>query len=64
MDISAEAVFLPQHAQGLDHQLGGAVRAAGHRGAEEKPLNIVAAVKGDGQLAKLPGCEGGPGRIV
>ena len=64
VDIAAEAVLLPQQAQGLDHGLGGAVGAAPHGGGEEESLDVVAPVKADGELRQLPWGEGGPAHIA
>ena len=64
MDIPVEAILLSQDPQALDHPFGGVIRASQHAGGEEQPLDIVAAVKADGQLRQLPWCEGRPAGIV
>ncbi len=64
VDVSAEGVLLPQQTQGLNHQLGGFVRAAPHGGGQEQSLNIVAPVEADGELAQLTGGEGGAAHVV
>ena len=64
VDVPAEMVFVPQQAQGLEHPLGGVVRADQHRAGQEQPLDVVAAVELDGQLGQLPRRKGGAGRIV
>ena len=53
VDVAAKAVLLPQDAQGLDHELGGAVGASGDTGGEEQPLDVVAAVEADGEVGQL-----------
>ena len=64
MDVPVETVFLPQQAQRLDHPLHGGVRAAHHRTGQKQPLDIVAAIKPDGQLGQFPGREGGAGTVI
>ena len=64
VDISGKAIFLPQNAQGFHHPLGGAVGVAAYRGGEEKPFDVVAAIKLDGELGQLPGGKRRPGYVV
>ena len=64
MDVAVEMVLLPQDAQRLDHQFHGAVGGAQHRTGQKQPLDVVAAVKTDGQVGQFPGREGGPGTVV
>ena len=64
VDVAVEAVFLPQQPQHLDHPLGGVVGCAQHGAGQEQTLDVVAAVKGDGQIGQLPGGKGGPGQVV
>ena len=64
VDVAVEVVFLPQDAQCLDHQLHRAVGRAQHRAGQEQPLNIVAAVKPDGQIGQFPRGKSRPRAVV
>lgn len=45
VDISAEPVFFAQNTQSLNHTLAGIIGTADDGGREEKPLDIIAAIK-------------------
>ena len=64
MDVPVETVFLPQQAQCLNHALHGGVRAAHHRAGQKQPLDVVAAVKANGQFGQFTGREGGAGTVI
>lgn len=53
VDISAEPVFFAQNTQSLNHALTGIIRTADDGGREEKPLDIIAAIKIHRQLREL-----------
>ena len=65
MDIAVEAVFLPQDPQRLDHSQSGVVRAFQNTAGEKQTLDIITAVKLNGQIGQFLGGEGGaPGVIA
>ena len=45
VDISVEAIVLPQKTQSFDHTLSGVVRITQDAAGKEKPLNIIAPVE-------------------
>ena len=53
VDISAEFIFFAQDAQSLNHTLAGIIRTADDGRREEKPLDIIAAIKIHRQLREL-----------
>ena len=53
VDVAAKAVLLPQDAQGLDHEFGGAIGASGDARGEEQPLDVVATVEANGEVGQL-----------
>ncbi len=64
VDIPVEPVVIAQKVQAADHALGGIVRANQHAGGQEQTLDIVPAVKLDGQLRQLLRGEHRPAGIV
>ena len=48
VDVAPKGVLPAQQAQGLQHQLAGAVRRAPHRAGQKQPLDVVAPVKAHG----------------
>ena len=51
-------VLADADAQGLHHELGSAVGAAGYPRRQEEPLDVVAAVEPDGKVGQFPRGEG------
>ena len=64
MDIAAKAVHRPEFPGNLHQKFHGIVRIPNHGGTQEQALDVVTAVKLDGQLDKLFGGKGGPGNVV
>ena len=64
VDITVKMVFLPQDAQGLQHELAGVVGIVDHRAGQKQSLDVVAAVKLHGQIGQLPGREGSAPGVV
>ena len=64
VDISAEPVFFAQDAQSLNHTLAGIIGTADDGGREEKPLDIIAAIKIHRQLRELTRRKGRAADIV
>ena len=57
VDIAGKMVFLPKHPQRLNHPLAGIIRVLQNTGTQKQPLNIITAVKIDGEVRKLPGVK-------
>ena len=53
VDVAAKAVLVAQQGERAHHELGGVVGVADDPGAEEQPLDVVAAVERDGELRQL-----------
>ncbi len=61
VDVAVEAVLLSEEPEDLDHALARAVGPAEHPGAQEEPLDVVAAVEVHGELRELRRLERGRG---
>ena len=64
VDIAVEPVVIAQKVQAADHPLSSVVRADQHAGGQEQSLDIVPAVKLDGQLRQLLRGEHRPACVV
>src|SRR5699024_7394095 len=62
--IYPEMIFLPQNAQCFDHAFHGKVRCPHHSAGQKQALDIIAAVKSDGQLRQFPRGKGSSADII